>query len=458
MKLDDFKIYQNGKLKDALRLIDQNESGIIFVTDAQDRVIGVATDGDIRRKLLDGFDLQSSIEDICNKDFVSHKISTSREILIKELDTKVNVIPLVDDEGRLQDVISRNNFPITKEDTVYSQARAPVRVSFGGGGSDLTQYFDKNVGAVINTTISLYSHVTLKKRKDHKINIHSKDLEESINLVNLNEISDLDGSFGLINSLIKLIEPNFGFDLYIYSDFPMKSGLGGSATVLSAILGAFNEFKQDPWDSHEIAEIAFQAERLYLGIAGGWQDQYASVFGGFNFLEFKKDQNIVHPLRVQKDTLLQLEESLILINTGLIHESGEIHIDQKKQMKSSEVENLVNQNVELCYEMRNQLLRGKLNDFGNLLNAAWEAKRQFSKRISSPKIDEIYSEALDNGAIGGKLLGAGGGGFFIFYVPSEDRFKLIDHFKSQDITPTNFQFDKGGLRSWKVREPNTDGS
>ena len=119
MKLDDFKIYQNGKLKDALRLIDQNESGIIFVTDAQDRVIGVATDGDIRRKLLDGFDLQSSIEDICNKDFVSHKISTSREILIKELDTKVNVIPLVDDEGRLQDVISRNNFPITKEDTVY---------------------------------------------------------------------------------------------------------------------------------------------------------------------------------------------------------------------------------------------------------------------------------------------------------------------------------------------------
>ena len=111
-------------------------------------------------------------------------------------------------------------------------------------------------------------------------------------------------------------------------------------------------------------------------------------------------------------------------------------------MKSSEVENLVNQNVELCYEMRNQLLRGKLDDFGNSLNAAWEAKRQFSKRISSPKIDEIYSEALDNGAIGGKLLGAGGGGFFIFYVPSEDRFKLIDHFKSQDITPTNFQFDK----------------
>jgi D-glycero-alpha-D-manno-heptose-7-phosphate kinase len=183
----------------------------------------------------------------------------------------------------------------------------------------------------------------------------------------------------------------------------MKSGLGGSATIAAVILGCFNQFRSDPWDQYEMVELAFQAERLELGIAGGWQDQYASIFGGFNFLEFKKDQNIVHPLRIQKEVLLQLEESLLLCDTKIIHESGDIHNDQKEKMQDNDISELVKSNVELCYEMRNQLLRGVLNDFGNSLNKAWKAKRKFSAKISSPQLDEIYENAIKNGAIGGKL-------------------------------------------------------
>ena len=452
MNIANFQIKNNSTLREAIKLIDKNKSGTIFIINEKSIVIGVATDGDIRRKLLDGFKLEDPLEGIYNDNFISYDLGTSREILIKQLDTVVSVIPLLDKKGRLADIASRKHYPISKEEKIFAQSRAPVRISFGGGGSDLTHYFDKGHGAVINTAISIYSHATLKKRTDKHIAVNSADLKDSLTAKNLEDAINQKGSFGLIQSVIKLINPDFGFELSLYSDFPVKSGLGGSATIAAAILGCFNQFRNDPWDQYEMAELAFQAERLDLGIAGGWQDQYASVFGGFNFLEFKKDQNIVHPLRIPKDILLQLEESLLLCNTGTIHESGDIHADQKNEMQNHDISELVKSNVELCYRMRNQLLRGRLNDFGLSLNDAWQAKRKFSSKISSPQLDSIYEQAINNGAIGGKLLGAGGGGFFLFYVESTKRQSLVDHLILSGLIPTNFKFESEGLQGWKIRE------
>ena len=452
MNINNLKIFKQSSLREALKIIEKNMLGTVFVEDEDNIIVGVLTDGDIRRNLLKGIEIDNPITNIYNGDFVSCKIGTQRETLIKMLDAHVAVIPLLDDEGKLEDVASRKHYPITKEDKIFSQSRAPVRISFGGGGSDLTHYFNKEQGAVINTAISIYSHATLKRRKDKKICIKSADLKKTLTADGLEDALNQEGPFGLILSVIKLINPDFGFDLFIYSDFPMKSGLGGSATISATILGCFNQFRIDPWDQYEMAELAFQAERLDLGIAGGWQDQYASVFGGFNFLEFKKDQNIVHPLRIPKETLLQLEESLVLCNTGTIHESGDIHSDQKNEMQNIEVTKLVKSNVDLCYKIRNQLLKGQLNDFGLSLNEAWQAKRKLSSKISSPKLDQIYNDAIKNGAIGGKLLGAGGGGFFLFYVKAEKRTSLIEHILSSGLTITNFRFEAEGLQGWKVRE------
>ena len=452
MNINDFKISQGSSLREALEIIEKNMSGTVFVYNADDVIVGVLTDGDIRRNLLKGTKINDPINNIYNGDFVSCKIGTSRETLIKMLDAHVAVIPLIDNKGKLEDVATRKHYPITKEDKIFAQSRAPVRISFGGGGSDLTHYFDKQQGAVINTAISIYSHATLKIRKDKKIFISSGDLKKTLTADSLEDALNQKGPFGLILSVIKLINPDFGFDLFIYSDFPMKSGLGGSATLAATILGCFNQFRIDPWDQYEMAELAFQAERLDLGIAGGWQDQYASEFGGFNFLEFKKDQNIVHPLRIPKETLLQLEESLVLCNTGTIHESGDIHSDQKNEMQNNEVSKLVKSNVELCYKIRNQLLKGQLKDFGLSLNEAWQTKRKLSSKISSPTLDQIYDNAIKNGAVGGKLLGAGGGGFFLFYVDAEKRTSLIEHLLSSGLTPTNFRFESEGLQGWKVRE------
>jgi D-glycero-alpha-D-manno-heptose-7-phosphate kinase len=307
-------------------------------------------------------------------------------------------------------------------------------------------------GAVINATISLFSHATLRKRDDLSVFIHSSDLDATIEAANLEEVCKIPGSFGLIQSVLKTINPDFGFELYLHSDFPMKSGLGGSAVVASSILGCFNEFRIDKWNHYEIAELAYQAERLSLGVAGGWQDQYATIFGGINFMEFRADQNLIHPLKMNADVLYELEESLVLCNTGTTHESGDVHNDQRQEMQRDDIRKLVEKNVMLTYNMRNMLLRGQLHSFANALNQGWQYKKQFSSRISNQQLDDLYDYAMENGAWGGKLLGAGGGGFFIFFVPASSKHKLMKALKERGKQVIPFRFESEGLRSWQTRE------
>jgi D-glycero-alpha-D-manno-heptose-7-phosphate kinase len=452
VELEKFLIIESASLREALLRIEANHHGIVLTTDHSGAVIGLATDGDIRRQLLAGASLDEPIAASANAEFMWAAPNTPREILLKKLDHRIKAIPLLDANRNLKGVVSRDHLPIQAEEPVYARARSPVRISFGGGGSDLTHYFADESGAVINSAISLYSHSTLRLRDDEKIIIHSRDIGETLCADDLASAIQQKGRFGLIQALLKAIQPDFGFELYLHSDFPMNSGLGGSAVVSAAILGCFNQFRRDKWDMHEVAELAYQAERLYLGVAGGWQDQYATVFGGFNFMEFRMDQNIVHPLRVHSDTLLELEESLILCDTGTTHDSGDIHKDQRQQMQQDHIRQQVKTNVELTYRMRNQLLRGKLLQFGQSLHEAWKFKRQFSAKISTARLDDIYGSALNFGAVGGKLLGAGGGGFFIFYVPPFRKHDLMTNLEQAGLKISPFRFEPEGLRSWTARE------
>ena len=452
MNLEKYIVEIDATIQEALIKIENNHKGFILIQDISFRIIGIATDGDIRRKLLENLNLNDKIIECANKNFISAKPDTPRESLLKQLDHQIKFIPVLDINEKLISIISRDFIPKKNEQKVFARSKSPVRISFGGGGSDTSAYFSENKAAVINSTISLYTHTTLKLRDDDKIIIESLDLNDKISFNNLEELLDYNGKFALIQSVIKAIKPVFGFELYIHSDFPMSSGLGGSAVVTSSILGCFNQFRNDKWDKHDIAEIAFQAERLHLGVAGGWQDQYATVFGGLNFMEFNKEQNIINPIRLNNDTVLELEECLVLCYTGTTHDSGNIHDDQKEQTQKVDVQQRIQSNVELTFQMRNHLLRGRLNEFGKCLHKAWELKRSFSSKISTPWLDEIYKGAMENGAIGGKLLGAGGGGYFLFYVPSFDRHKLMNWIKTKELIVTPFVFENNGLQSWTVRE------
>lgn len=450
-KINEFLILKDSSIEDALRMIEINKLGAIFLTNSNSEAIGLATDGDIRRALLKGLTIKDPISKCSNNDFVYANLDTPKEQLIKQLDNKIRFIPVLDESNKLISIFTKENLPIREESGTYVRARAPVRISFGGGGSDLTHYFSQSSGAVMNAAISIYSHAVLRVREDKKIKIDSLDLNKSVLIDSIDEIESMDSSFELLVSLLKVLEPKFGFDLYLNSDFPIGSGLGGSATLATAVIGCFNELRRDRWDNHEIAEIAFEAERLNLGIAGGWQDQYASVFGDFNFIEFAMDQNIVNPLRIDPEIKMELEESLILCDTGILHNSGNIHEDQKNTMSSNDVKELVSQNVKLTYKIRNLLLKGKLDDFGDCLNNAWQLKRNFSKKITNKNIDSIYNGALKNGALGGKLLGAGGGGFFIFYVPPFNKNKLLTYLKKNNLNVQSFTFDQKGLTTMTVR-------
>jgi D-glycero-alpha-D-manno-heptose-7-phosphate kinase len=450
--LDIYLINENLTLREALNKIELNHLGLIFGVNDENKVIGVATDGDIRRDLLQGKILEDTISSTINRDFVWVGNNISREFLLKQLDHKIKAIPILNEDRRLMDLVTRDFFPTQSEDEIYIRSKAPVRISFGGGGSDLTHFFINEPGAVINATINIYAHALLKLRKDSTISIFSSDLKKKIEANNLPELLSLKSDFGLIQSTLKTIQPDFGFELILNSDFPMKSGLGGSSVLSAAILGCFNQLRKDKFDSYEIAELAYQAERIYLGVSGGWQDQYATVFGGINFMEFSAGRNQIQPLRIPTDVIRELEENMFLCYTGSNHDSGEVHDNQRKQMGKLDVKNLVKENVKLTYEIREQLLRGKLFQFANSLHKAWELKKNFGEKITNAEFNNLYDFAISNGAIGGKLLGAGGGGYFLFYANPYRKHNLIQALKENGNEVRNFLFEDEGLKTWSIRE------
>ncbi len=445
-------VYTKTTIRDALKQIEINSKGIILICDKDRKVKGIATDGDIRRQLLINDDLDQVIDNCMNKEFVYVKEDSSHEDIYKLMDNELKAIPVLNNKMQLKSVYTIDNLPKRDEGLISSRAKSPVRVSFGGGGSDTTAFFSKNDGAVINSTISLYCYASLFKRNDSNIKIDSLDLNKKATINSIKNLDELDNDFGLIKSVIKTIKPDFGFELIIRSDFPKGSGLGGSSAVCASIIGCFNEFRIDKWNNYEIAEIAYESERLQLNIAGGWQDQYATVFGGFNFMEFRASKNLIHPLRIKQETLLELENNLMLCYTNTNHTDDNIHRSQKSNTSNSKIIDNIKSNVRLCYETRDALLKGDLKSFGNTLNKSWKLKKTFAKEISNKFLDNIYDGALKNGASGGKLLGAGGGGYFIFYVKSEEKNNFLRWAEDQKIICTSFKFVEEGLLSWTSRQ------
>ena len=440
-------------IEEAFRQIDLNTLGIVFAVDESQRVIGSVTDGDIRRELLKRNDLTVPISTFMNREFVSAAAGSSREHILKLLDHRVRIVPLLNETGRLVGLCTRNEFNLQDEAEVFARARAPARISFGGGGSDLTHYFFDQGGMVISATITKYAYASLRLRSNPSVRIYSHDLKQTVEAGQLSDLK-FDGNLDLIKSITQLIDPRYGFDLEVGTDFPVGSGLGGSASLAVAIIGCFNEFRSDPWSRHQIAEMAFQSERLSLNIPGGWQDQYAAVFGGFNYMEFSSEENLIIPLRLENKILRELEAGMILCYTKKNHNSGKIHADQKKRMGSSaSAQAAIQSQKDMTTDMKRLLLRGDVFGYGRLLHEAWLSKRQMSDLISDTDLDRIYDCAIDNGALGGKLLGAGGGGYFMFFAPPFVRYQVCRALAELGYETERVIFDESGLISWKMRMP-----
>jgi D-glycero-alpha-D-manno-heptose-7-phosphate kinase len=265
-----------------------------------------------------------------------------------------------------------------------------------------------------------------------------------------------DGQLDLAKGVLDYFRRANGFDsgleAYLHNDAPPGSGLGSSSAITVALILAVSEYLRRPVDSYQLAELAYQIERLEVGIKGGKQDQYATAFGGFNFIEFNDSATVVNPLRLPLKTLYELEYSLLFAYVGGQRFSAHIidkQVDNYQKRRDASVEAMDRQK-ELAYEMKNALLTGRLREFGELLDAAWQCKKRMAEGISNPRIDEIYEEVRNAGALGGKISGAGGGGFMIFFCDPLRRFAVQDRLRALGVQLVNFSFVKEGARAWTV--------
>jgi D-glycero-alpha-D-manno-heptose-7-phosphate kinase len=332
------------------------------------------------------------------------------------------------------------------------RAKAPLRISFAGGGTDVPPFPQQEGGVVLSATIGRYAYGTLQPRSDGEIHIESLDFGESVTFSRDDRLV-YDGKLDLVKAaILHLGRPETGFDLSLHSDAPPGSGLGSSSAVIVSLVGLLKEWKSLLLTDYEIAEMACRIERNELGIQGGLQDQFASAFGGFNYIEFEGDQVVVNPLRIPLDVQNELQYNLLLVFTGRIRLSGRIIEDQVARFEAGETESIeaLREIKRLTREMKAHLLRNELDDFGALLHEEWRQKKRMSSRISTPELDAVYDAARTAGAIGGKITGAGGGGYMLLYCPGGTRHKVARKLADMGCTMSDFAFEPLGLQTWRV--------
>jgi D-glycero-alpha-D-manno-heptose-7-phosphate kinase len=335
------------------------------------------------------------------------------------------------------------------------RSKAPLRIGLAGGGTDVSPYSDLYGGAILNATISLFAYATLIPRTDDVVIFNAIDKNES-EATTINEINT-EGNLRLLKGVASYIHQKHhifksGFELSTYVDAPAGSGLGTSSTLCVAIISAFSEWLNLPMGEYDMARMAYDIERNFLGMAGGKQDQYAATFGGFNFMEFFGEKVIVNPLRVKEKYLNEMENNVLLYYTSTSRLSSTIIEEQQKNVTNKKEKSIdaMHKLKEQSIMMKEAILTGKLDMIGEILNFGWTFKKQMADGISNGLIDEIYETAMINGATGGKISGAGGGGFMIFYCPGNTSFKVRQALSTFGGDFKRYQFIEHGVRSWKI--------
>ncbi len=340
--------------------------------------------------------------------------------------------------------------------TPIYRARAPLRLGLAGGGTDVSPYSDQFGGCVLSAAIDLFSYCSISPKNDNSVCFIAADRNESFS-ASATSLFHLEGDLLLHKAVYNRITKQFNegrplpCEIVTYSDAPAGSGLGTSSTMVVAILGAFKEWLNLPLGEYEMAHLAFEIERLELGLAGGKQDQYSAAFGGVNFMEFFADDRvIVNPLKINNDTLKELEISLVLYYTGASRDSSKIISEQIHNVQTS-----VSSSVEAMHgikenavKMKEYLLRGELGRFSKGLQHSWEHKKRMSFSISNPLIEQVFKVAMQAGASAGKVSGAGGGGYIMLMTDPAGRIELEKALQQLKGSVQRFHFVSEGVTSW----------
>lgn len=337
------------------------------------------------------------------------------------------------------------------------RSKAPLRIGLAGGGTDVSPYSELYGGAILNGTISMYAYATIEPRSDGKIVFNAIDRGQTLEFDAQKEL-ETDGQLDLLKGIYNRIVKDYtreplSFTLSTYVDAPPGSGLGTSSTLVTAIVGAFTEWLSLPLGEYDVARLSYDIERVDLEMAGGKQDQYAATFGGINFMEFGAEGKvIVNPLRIKNKILNELAYNIVLYYTETSRLSSKIIETQQQNVSSNNVRSVEAMHAlkQISIEMKETLLKGNLDNIGRLLDVSWQYKKEMAAGISSPLIDDIYSTAINAGATGGKISGAGGGGFMFFYCPGNSRHAVIDELGKFGGQAKRYQFTKNGMVSWTI--------
>lgn len=339
------------------------------------------------------------------------------------------------------------------------RSKAPFRLGLAGGGTDVSPYSDQFGGAVLNATVNLFAYASIVPRSDGTIKFLAANLDQTLYYEERESLpinGTLDLQKGIYNRIVRQFKTGpLSFELTTNMDVPSGSGLGTSSTLVVAILGAFVAWLKLPLGDYDIAQLAYSIEREDLAMAGGKQDQYAATFGGINFIEFQANNKvIVNPLRIKKEWINELQMNLVLFYTKTSRESAKIIEIQANNVSTKQEKPLqaMHELKEQAFGMKEALLRGDFKLIGKLLDSSWQEKKKMATGISNTMIDEIYDCAKESGALGGKISGAGGGGFMIFFVDDHKRHAVVNCLHQFSGEVWNFSICEEGLTTWTIDE------
>ena len=339
------------------------------------------------------------------------------------------------------------------------RARAPLRLGLAGGGTDVSPYCDEFGGLVLNATIDRYAYAVIKTLDSDELRFNSTDQRRSVS-VELAPHLRLDGVLDLHKAVYNEMIATYNggrpipLELSTFCDAPAGSGLGSSSTLVVTMIRAFVELLNLPLDDHTIARLAFKIERVDCGLKGGKQDQYSATFGGFNFMEFyDNDRVVVNPLRIKNWILCELEASLVLFYSGVSRESARIISDQSANLQSGNHNTIEAMHAlkQEALSMKECLLRGDFSGIVESMRLGWDNKKRTAKTVSTPHVESIYNAAIDAGALAGKVSGAGGGGFMMFFVSADKRMDVVRALEGFEGQVSNCHFTKHGTQAWRIQ-------
>jgi D-glycero-alpha-D-manno-heptose-7-phosphate kinase len=340
----------------------------------------------------------------------------------------------------------------------FIRARAPLRLGLGGGGTDVSPYAETFGGVVLNATIDLYANVTIAPSQSGQVELHLDDRELSWSGPAEGRLP-LGGELNLLKGVYNRMCAEFNggrgapLAVNVHADVPPGSGLGTSSAMVVALVQAFNELFQARLSAYDTAHLAYEIERVDLSLNGGKQDQYAAAFGGVNFIEFGPGPGVlVNPLRVAPETIAEFEASLVLFFSGVSRESARIIDEQARNVSSGDAASIESMHrlKEMAFRMKQALLLGRVVEVAEILDEGWLHKKNTASTVTTPELDAVYDAAKAAGAIGGKVSGAGGGGFMMFLVDPRKRHGVLKALEAHPGRVFASGLTAGGVMSWRV--------